>query len=191
MFRSKGLRSIAILPMTSTSQRLGVLVFGSFKPSHYENGAVHFLEQITGLVGLAISNLLTRQAAASEEEQLRALTAVSVQLSERSIRAHHTLQQERARLETVLEINAALAASKLDVEQMFPAISRSLARTVSHDIAIVNLSNEEQRSYLVFAKGASHESELAPPGMVLPSDNAVTTRSLRSIRREQLCVAQS
>ncbi len=82
MFHSKGLRSVAMLPMTSTSQRLGVLVFGSFKPSDYENGAVHFLEQIAGLVGLAISNLLTRQAAASEEEQLRALTAVSLQLSE-------------------------------------------------------------------------------------------------------------
>ena len=73
MFRSKGLRSIAMLPMTSTSQRLGVLVFGSFKPSDYENGAVHFLEQIAGLVGLAVSNLLTRQAAASEEEQLSRL----------------------------------------------------------------------------------------------------------------------
>ena len=175
LFRQHGDRAHPFGTMTSTSQRLGVLVFGSLKPSDYETGAVYFLEQIAGLVGLAISNLLTRQAAASEEEQLRALTAVSLQLSERSIRAHHTLQQERARLETVLEINAALAASKLDMKQMFPAIAKSLARTVSHDIAIVNLWNEEQRSYLVFAKGAGHESEFAPPGMVLPSDNAFTT----------------
>jgi formate hydrogenlyase transcriptional activator len=178
MFHSKGLRSVAMLPMTSTSQRLGVLVFGSFKPSDYENGAVHFLEQIAGLVGLAISNLLTRQAAASEEEQLRALTAVSLQLSERSIRAHHALQQERARLETVLEINAALAASKLDMKQMFPAISKSLARTISHDTAVVNLWNEQQRSYLVFAKDSSNGSDFAPSGLVLPSDYAFTTQIL-------------
>ena len=38
---------------------------------------------------------------------------------------------------------------------MFPAISKSLGRTVPHDVAIINLWNEEQRSYLVFAKGAS------------------------------------
>jgi GAF domain-containing protein len=88
MFRSRGLRSIAVLPMTTMGQPLGVIAFGSDKPSDFTNGAVHFLEQITGLVGLAISNLLTRQAVAGEEEQLRALTAVSIQLSERSIRAH-------------------------------------------------------------------------------------------------------
>lgn len=99
MFRSKGLRSMAILPLTTIDQRMGVLVFGSSKPSDFENGAARFLEQIAGLVALAISNLLTRQAVAGEEEQLRALTAVSIQLSERSIRAHHALRAERARLE--------------------------------------------------------------------------------------------
>ncbi len=40
--RSKGLRSIAILPLTTIDERLGVLVFGSSKPSDFENGAVHF-----------------------------------------------------------------------------------------------------------------------------------------------------
>jgi GAF domain-containing protein len=78
MFRSQGLRSIAILPLTTIDQCLGVLVFGSSKPSDFENGAARFLEQIAGLVALAISNLLTRQAVAGEEEQLRALTAVSI-----------------------------------------------------------------------------------------------------------------
>ncbi len=55
-----------------------------------------------------------------------------------------------------------------------------------------NLWNEKQRSYLVFAKGASHESEFAPPGMVLPSDNAFTTQILEKypqgtvVRRAEL-----
>jgi GAF domain-containing protein len=78
MFRSQGLRSIAILQLTTIDQCLGVLVFGSSKPSDFENGAARFLEQIAGLVALAISNLLTRQAVAGEEEQLRALTVVSI-----------------------------------------------------------------------------------------------------------------
>jgi GAF domain-containing protein len=191
-FRSKGLRSIAMLPMTTMGQRLGVLVFGSSNPSDFENGALQFLEPIAGLVGLAISNMLARRAVAGEEEQLRALTAVSIQLSERSVQAHRTLQEERTRLEAVLEINAALAATKLDMRQMFPTISKSLARTVSHDTAVVNLWNEEQRSYVVFAKGSSNGSEFAPQGMVLPSDHAFTSRILETyplgtiVRRAEL-----
>ena len=45
---------------------------------------------------------------------------------------------------------------------------------------------------MVFAKSASHESEFAPPGMVLPSDNAFTTRILEKypqgtvVRRAEL-----
>jgi GAF domain len=140
--------------------------------------SMHFLEQIAGLVALAISNLLTRQAGAGEEEQLRALTAVSIQLSERSIRAHHALQAQRARLETVLEINAALAATKLDIQQMFPAVSESLARAVSHDTALINLWNEEQGNYVVFAKARVGGSDFAPSGMVLPSGNSFTAQVL-------------
>jgi len=179
MFRSQGLRSIAILPLTTIDQRLGVLVFGSSKPSDFENGAARFLEQIAGLVALAISNLLTRQAVADEEEQLRALTAVSIQLSERSIRAHHALQGERVRLETILEINAALAATKLDMQQMFPAISESLARAVSHDTAVINLWNEDRQNYVVFAKANVNGSDFAPSGMVLPSRKSFTEQVLQ------------
>jgi formate hydrogenlyase transcriptional activator len=178
VFRAKGLRSIAILPLTTIDQRLGVLVFGSSKPSDYENGAARFLEQIAGLVALAISNLLTRQAVAGEEEKLRALTALSIQLSERSIRAHHVLQAERARLETILEINAALAATKLDMQQMFPAVSKSLARAVSHDTAVINLWNEERRSYVVFAEASNNGPDFAPSGMVLPSGKSFTAQVL-------------
>jgi hypothetical protein len=153
-------------------------VFGSSKPSDYENGAARFLEQIAGLVALAISNLLTRQAVAGEEEKLRALTALSIQLSERSIRAHHVLQAERARLETILEINAALAATKLDMQQMFPAVSKSLARAVSHDTAVINLWNEERRSYVVFAEASNNGPDFAPSGMVLPSGKSFTAQVL-------------
>jgi len=195
MFCSHGQRSVAVLPMTTTGQRVGVLAFASSKPADFEPGAVHFLEQIVGLVALAISNLLTRRALAGEEEQLRALTAVSIQLSQRSVEAHHKLQQERARLETVLEINAALAASRLNLGQMFPAVSKSLARAVPHDSAVVNLWNEEQKSYQVFALGGVHGSEFAPAGLVLRAENAFTTQVLEKfphgtvVRRAELKAA--
>ena len=177
-YRDKGVRSLILLPLTSQKQRLGAIGFGKLEAANYDDHTVHFLEQVAGLVALAISNVLTQQAVGVEEERLRALTAVSIQLSERSARAHRALQEERTRLETVLEINSALAATKLDLKQMFPAIAKSLARALAHDTAVINLWNEEQCNYLVFAKGSGEGFEFAPAGMVLPSESAFTTRVL-------------
>jgi formate hydrogenlyase transcriptional activator len=191
-YLAKGIRSLILVPLTSEHQRLGTIGFGKIEPHHFDDQTVRFLEQIAGLVALAISNLLTQQAVAGEEEQLRALTAVSIQLSERSARAHRALQDERSRLETVLEINSALAATRLDMKQMFPAISKSLSRALSHDTALINLWDEGQQSYLVFAQGALNASEFAPAGMVLPSEAAFTTRVLEKfpegtvVRRTEL-----
>ena len=58
--------------------------------------------QVAGLAALALENAITREAVESEEERLRALTQVSIQLCERSVQEHKTLQKERERLETVL-----------------------------------------------------------------------------------------
>jgi len=177
-YRSRGIRSLVLVPLTSQHQRLGTIGFGKIQPQHFDDQTVRFLEQIAGLVALAINNLLTQQAVAGEEEQLRALTAVSIQLSERSAHAHRALRDERSRLETVLEINSALAATRLDMKHMFPAVSKSLSRALSHDTAVINLWDEEQQSYSVFAQGAVNASEFAPAGMVLPSEAAFTTRVL-------------
>ena len=174
-YRDKGVRSLILFPLSSRKQRLGAIGFGSVEPRRYDDHTVHFLEQISGLVTLAIKNLLMRQALGGEEEHLRALTALSIQLSERSAKALRALHEERSRLEAVLEINAALAGTKLDMKQMFPAISRTLSKAVRHDTAVINLWNEEQRNYVVFAKGSDQDSEFAPAGMMLASESAFTT----------------
>src|SRR5215475_5945914 len=157
-FRDQGVRSLVLLPLTSQEERLGAIGFGKTRPARYDDQTVHFLMQIAGLVAMAVSHVLHQQGLAGEEEQLRALTAVSIQLSERSAQAYRALRDERSRLETVLEINAALAATRLDMKQMFPAISKSLSRALPHDTAVINLWSEDQKSYVVFAQGAGNTS---------------------------------
>ena len=146
-YKSKGLRSLIVLPMTTGRRRLGTLGFGRAQPTHYDEATVGFLQRVAGLVALALENTLTREAVTREEEQLRALTQLSIQLSERSVQAHKALQHDRERLETVLEINAALAASKLDLRQMFPAISRCLGKSILHDAAAVSLWDEAKSGF--------------------------------------------
>jgi formate hydrogenlyase transcriptional activator len=177
-YRDKGVRSLILLPLSTGKERLGAIGFGSVEPKDYDDHTVHFLEQVSGLVALAVNNLLTRQALAGEEEQLRALTALSIQFSERSANMLRALCDERSALEAVLEINAALAATKLDMKQMFPAVSKSLSRAIAHDTALVNLWSEEESNYLVFAKGSGEGFRFAPAGMVLPAERAFTRQVL-------------
>ncbi len=176
-YRDKGVHSLILLPLSTGKQRLGAIGFGSVEPKDYDDHTVHYLEQVSSLVALAINNLLSRQALAGEEEQLRALTALSIQLSERSANMLRSLHDERSAIEAVLEINAALAATKLDLKQMFPAVSKSLSRAIPHDTAFINVWNEEECNYLVFAKGGQ-EFAFAPAGMVLPAERAFTSQVL-------------
>src|SRR5947208_4960203 len=146
-YKSQGMQSVIILPMTTGRRRLGALGFGAAVPTHYDEATVGFLQRLAGLVALALENAITREAVEGEENRLCALTQISIQLCERSVQEHKTLQKERERLEVVLEINAALNASRMNLKQMFPAISSSLGKVVPHDAAVVSLWNDEEDSY--------------------------------------------
>ena len=113
-----------------------------------------------------------------EEERLRALAQVSLQLCERSVQEHKTLQHERERLETVLEINAAIGSSRMDLRQMFPAVSSSLAKAVPHDAAVVSLWNDEQGFYETHALGPNQPEEFSPWGWKARGDESFTNTIL-------------
>jgi formate hydrogenlyase transcriptional activator len=191
-YKSQGMRSLIILPMTTGRRRLGALGFGAVEPTHYDEATAGFLLRLAGLAALALENAITREAVESEEERLRALTQVSIQLCERSVQEHKTLQKERERLETVLEINAALSSSRLDLKQMFPAISSSLGKAVPHDAAVVSLWNDEEGVYQTQALGPNQPEAFSPWGWRAAANESVTNAILEKkpdgavIQREQL-----
>lgn len=191
-YKSQGMRSLIALPMTTGRRRLGTIGFGATEPTHYDEANINFLQRLAGFAALALENAITREAVECEEERLRALTQVSLQLCERSVQEHKTLQQERERLETVLEINAAIGSSRMDLRQMFPAISTSLAKAVPHDAAVVSLWNEEQGFYETHALGPNQPEEFSPWGWRAPGDESVTNTILAKkpegavIRRESM-----
>jgi len=57
-FRSEGMRSLIVLPMTTPRARLGALVFGSRNAQEPEAPVLDFLFRITGLIALAMENSL-------------------------------------------------------------------------------------------------------------------------------------
>ena len=147
LYKARGLRSLLVLPMNTVHSRLGTLGFGSGHLTNYDEETLRFLTRITGLVALAVENSSIKQALASEEEQLRNLTVITGELTERGTRAQEELRKERSRTQTLLEINSALVASRLDLQQMFPAISDSLRSAVPHDAAIISLWDEGEGVY--------------------------------------------
>jgi formate hydrogenlyase transcriptional activator len=86
LYASRGFRSLIVLPMTTARRRLGTLCFGSTQATHYDDEVLYFLERLASLVGLALENSLSldvsvlKKALISEEEKLRDLAALRLQL---------------------------------------------------------------------------------------------------------------
>ncbi|HZR64897.1 MAG TPA: sigma 54-interacting transcriptional regulator [Terriglobales bacterium] len=156
-YASKGFRSIMVFPMTTARRRLGTLSFGSSQPVYCDADVVFFLERLANLVALALENslflevLLLREAASEEERQLQELGEMRLQLSQQSAEAYETLRKEREQLETIIEIQGALVASRLDLPTMFSALSKSLRKAISHDASFVTLWREREGRYEVYA----------------------------------------
>jgi formate hydrogenlyase transcriptional activator len=132
LYARRGFHSMVILPMSTARRRLGTLCLGSIKVTHYDDEVLYFLERLASLVALALETTLSmdvsliKQALRSEEEHMRDIAALRLQLSERSAAAHEALCREQEQLETILQIQGALAASRIDLHQMFPAITAPL-----------------------------------------------------------------
>lgn len=185
LYRSRGIRSLIVLPMTTSRQRLGTLCFGGSGNVQYDPGVLHFLEQLASLAGLALENSLFlatwefKDAAADEQHELERLTATGLRLSQQSAATYERLRREREQLETIIEIQSALAASQLDFREMFPAITRSLHRAIPHDASFVTVCNLEGRSFEIYA-AEPEEFRVRMQPLSLKVENTLTAEILAS-----------
>ena len=88
------------------------------------------------------------------------------------------LQQEKARLQAVLEVSAALAESKADFEQAFPAISAILQKAVPHDSAFVTVVDQLAGTIIVRALGGSLSNVAYEHGQKIPIHESLSGQLL-------------
>lgn len=169
-YAAKGFRSIIVLPMTTARRRLGTLSFGSCHPLYCDADIVFFLERLASLVALALENslflevLLLKEAASEEERQLQELGEMRLQLSYQSAEAYETLRKQREQLQTIIEIQSGLAASRLDLPKMFSTVSKSLHKAIPHDASFVTLWREKEGKYEVYAvEPEEFKNRMQPP----------------------------
>ena len=110
LLRSRGVLSYCALPLSTPQRRIGTLGFGTVQPDAFGQNELSFLSRVAVLVAMAMDNTLTRQA----------------------------LEDEKRKLQAVLEVNNSLTSS-LSLQELFPILSSHMARVVAHDFADVDL----------------------------------------------------
>jgi len=157
-----GVRSYCALPLTTARRHLGSLGLGSQRTNAYTGNDLQFLQQAAKFVAITVENALTQTA----------------------------LQEERKRLQLLVEVNAALV-SNLDLQEHFPAISGYIRKVVEHDFASIGLYDDASQSLRKYALDFPAAPELFHTGQSYPlkgspSGEAFLEREAKIFGREQL-----
>ena len=165
MLKDNGVRSVAVLPLTTAQRRLGALGFGSRDANAYAESHLDFLRQIAAQVAVAVDNALNYEAAQNLQRQLA---------------------RERDRLRAVLDATNALV-SNLQMSELFHSISTAVQRVTPHDYASLVLADAGcgvHRIHAVRNDGAGLvEREITGPVEGSPAGEAMATRQALRIDR--------
>src|SRR5215475_589996 len=109
--RDVGVRSIAILPLTTAQRKLGAMGFGRLVPERLTDTEVQFMQRVAAQVAVAVDNALNYETSQAYQRQL---------------------SQERDRLQVLLDINNVLVTSQA-LPELFNGIVATLTRVIHHD----------------------------------------------------------
>jgi formate hydrogenlyase transcriptional activator len=122
VLRAGGIHSYCCVPLTSARRRLGALGVGSRAADRYSERDLDFLRRVGDLVAVATESALT----------------------------YNALEEEKERLQMLLEVNATLV-SHFDLQESFPAISGYIRKVVAHDLATISLYDEAKQCMRKYA----------------------------------------
>jgi formate hydrogenlyase transcriptional activator len=150
LLQEKGIRSYCALPLTTAKKRLGVLSMGSPQVNVYSQENLGLLPRVAELVALAVEN----------------------------VRAREALQQEKQRLQVLLEANDTLMINR-DLEKLLPEISVFLGKVIRHDYASVAVYDEAARAMSLYPLDSSLTEGLSGSDTIRPAQEAPFSQALR------------
>jgi formate hydrogenlyase transcriptional activator len=109
--RGAGVRSFAILPLTTAQHRLGAMGFGRVRPQAISDSDTQFMQRVAAQVAVAVDNALNFQSAQTSQQELA---------------------EQRDRLQVLLDINNVLVTSR-ELSELFRGIVSALTRVIHHD----------------------------------------------------------
>ena len=149
ILKAKAIRSFCEMPLTTTLRPLGTLSLGSFQAGVYQEKDMEFLQRVTELFALALENVLTQDA----------------------------LRREQDRMRMLLELNAALMASR-DDRELFRLLSGFIQRIVPHEYATVAIYDVASRSLSHYPLDSALSHKLVGESRPLPVQETAAGRAL-------------
>jgi formate hydrogenlyase transcriptional activator len=109
--REHGVRSMALLPLTTAQRRVGAMGFGRLVPQRITGTELQFMQRVASQVAVAVDNALNLESSEAYQKQLA---------------------RERDRLQVLLDINNLLVTSR-ELPDVFRGIVSTLERVIHHD----------------------------------------------------------
>lgn len=148
--RGEGLRSVAMVPLTSGDHRLGVLAFGSRAVAGDESGDLPFLIRMSGEFAVTVDAFLTQQQLLRERDRLRALFDItSVLVSNRS------------------------------PDELFAEMSERLNAVIPHDFSGLSLHDKKSGMLHGYALHNRSGLQFEQAGHAVPAEGLPTAEALR------------
>ncbi len=109
--REVGVRSLAMVPLTTAQHRLGAMGFGRLVPQLITDTELQFMQRVGSQVAVAVDNALNFQTSQAYQIQLA---------------------RERDRLQVLLDVNNILVSTR-ELPELFRGIVTSLEKVIHHD----------------------------------------------------------
>src|SRR5947209_10479137 len=167
--REAGVRSMAVLPLTTAQRRLGAMAFGRMVPLGLTQSAIDFMSRVASQVAVAVDNALNFETAQSFQQKL----------------AH-----ERDRLQVLLQVNNVLVTTR-ELPELFRGIVATVERVIQLDYTSLALLDPASGLLKIYALNfPGHEqsvkTEMTVPLAGSPAGQAISTGAPVLLRGEEL-----
>ncbi len=158
--RDEGVRSFALLPLTTAQRRLGAMGFGRLVPQRVTEGELQFMKRVACQVAVAVDNALNLESSQAYQTQL----------------AH-----ERDRLRVLLDVNNVLVTS-LELPELFRGIVSTLQRVIHHDYTSLALLDPITGLLKIHALDFPGRQGLLKAEMTIPREASPAGRAIAENR---------
>jgi formate hydrogenlyase transcriptional activator len=156
--RDVGVRSLAMVPLTTAQHRLGAMGFGRLVPQVITDTELQFMQRVGSQVAVAVDNALNFQTSQAYQIQLA---------------------RERDRLQVLLDVNNVLVSTR-ELPELFRGIVTSLEKVIHHDYTSLALRDSASGLLKIHAldfssRPALFDQEITVPLETTPSGICFTT----------------
>jgi formate hydrogenlyase transcriptional activator len=147
--REVGVRSLAMVPLTTAQRRLGAMGFGRLVPQGITDAEVLFMQRAASQVAVAVDNALNFETSQAYQGQLA---------------------RERDRLQVLLEVNNVLVSTR-ELRELFRGIVSSLEKVIHHDYTSLALRDSASGVLKIHALDFSNNPAFFDQEITVPLDS--------------------